>query len=274
MANLWMPGAKVLRGRRDGGSMTGFENLVTWHYFVAPLSMSATAGAKYLVDNRKEVHFTFNVKTGEIVQMLPANRAGRGLKNVKGGVQTNRRGRVNFQVEVMANSPHWWKELTPAGNQGLALLMEYFRAWGVPDQWAGKPGNDSDTPNGTSGHTGHNNWVENDHHDYLSEAPWVLAGDTKPAVKVASVVGRTRGPFPLPKGHWYGPDDGTAFSHSGVRSADKEAVRQIQGASGVAVDGSYGRATKAGVTKFQKRKGLTDNGFVGPVTWRAMGAGG
>lgn len=273
MPSLWMPGAKVIRGQRDGGSMTGGERLVTWHYFVAPLSMSATEGAKYLVDNRKEVHFTFNVKTGEIVQMLPANRAGRGLRNEAGGVQTNRRGDVNFQVEVMANSPHWWKDLTPAGKQGLAKLMAYFRSWGVPDQWAGKPGNSSDTPNGKSGHTGHNNWVENDHGDYLSKEPWVLVGGTKaPTTSPAKVAqsARTRGPFPLPSGHWYGVNDGSDRSHSGLQAKDKEAVRQIQRAVGVSADGLFGDRTRAAVVAYQKRRKLPADGLVGPKTWADM----
>lgn len=277
MPSQWMPGAKVMRGRRDGGSMTGGEKFVTWHYFVAPLSMSATAGAKYLITHGKEVHFTFNVKSGEIVQLLPAGRAGRGLRNKPGGVQTNRRGTVNFQVEVMANSPHWWKELTPEGLQGLTMLMAYFRSWGVPNQWAGRPGNSSDTPNGKSGHTGHHNWVENDHHDYLSKAPWDLIPKGAPSTekkpsKVAVASGRTRGPFPLPKGHWYGVDDGSLDSHSGKRNQDKEAVRQIQAASGTSVDGLFGRNTERAVKAFQKRKGLTVDGLVGRNTWNAMGA--
>lgn len=285
MPNLWMPGVKVVRGVVDGGSMTGGEALVTWHYFVAPKTMSAVNGAKYLVANRKEVHFTFNVLTGEIVQMLPANRAGRGLRNLAGGVQTNRRGSVNLQVEVMANEPDWWRYMTPAGREGLAKLMEFFRSWGVPDRWVGQPGVSNDTPNGRSGHTGHYNWVENNHHDYLSKAPWELLdaqgsragmsvsvpGTVKMEVKIPKA--RTRGPYPLPRDHWYGPNDGTNRSHSGLQKRDREAVRQIQAVVGVRQDSIYGANTKAAVAAYQRARGLAADGLVGPKTWVRMTAG-
>ena len=77
--------------------------------------------------------------------------------------------------------------------------------------------------------------------------------------------------FPLPAGHWYGPNDGTWKSHSGVRAADKGIITRIQKAVGASADGIYGPATKAKVAAWQAAHKLTSDGLVGRVTWGAMG---
>lgn len=87
----------------------------------------------------------------------------------------------------------------------------------------------------------------------------------------ASWIGKPAAPwkpaFTLPRGQWYGVDDGTALSHSGARSADVAAIKQIQSAVGVGVDGRFGPKTLAAVKKFQSSNKLTADGKVGPLTW-------
>ena len=49
------------------------------------------------------------------------------------------------------------------------------------------------------------------------------------------------------------------------------AVRKVQSALGIGVDGVFGAQTEQAVKRFQKRKGLTADGVVGPATRDALG---
>ena len=89
----------------------------------------------------------------------------------------------------------------------------------------------------------------------------------------ASTPTEPRGPFPLPKGHWYGTNDGSSRSHSGFQAKDRGAIKLIQmklGFKGKDVDGKYGPATERNVRAWQKKHNLGVDGKVGPATWRSM----
>lgn len=170
----WLPGVPTLPSSHDGGSMAGIGLRWVWHTYEAPYQLTALQGAKSLVRAGNEVHFVFHPVSGDIVQVLPANRAGRGLVNKPGGVQTNRQGLVCIQVEVVAFAKRpWTLDLTPAGRQGLAKLVTYGRELGIPDVWpAGPPpaypsGRSSRSVSdwNKSGHFGHSQVPENSHGD-------------------------------------------------------------------------------------------------------------
>lgn len=84
---------------------------------------------------------------------------------------------------------------------------------------------------------------------------------------------RTRGPFPLPVGHWYGPESNNPKNHSGYYKKDRAGIRQIQSVVGERADGSYGSKTASAVKYWQKTAGLAADGLVGQLTWSKMGAG-
>lgn len=77
--------------------------------------------------------------------------------------------------------------------------------------------------------------------------------------------------FPLPAGHYYGVDDRTVYSHSGVRGNDSAWVKKIQAKVGAGVDGIFGVKTAAAVKKWQAEHKLTADSKVGPATWASFG---
>lgn len=172
MPNAWMPGANVMKAPVDGGTMEGGPKKVVWHTVEAPYTVKASDMAAYMNRVGYSVHLCWNPVTGEIVQMIPANKAGRGLENRSGGVQTNRGGSVVIQIEVVgkASTP-----FTDTACKNLDKIMDWLRSWGIPDVWpAGNPGGSSSYgPNNqrtasnwsNSGHFGHSQVPENSHWD-------------------------------------------------------------------------------------------------------------
>ncbi len=65
-----------------------------------------------------------------------------------------------------------------------------------------------------------------------------------------------------------GPAAGAVVVKRGDRG---DAVRKVQAALDIAVDGAFGAQTEAAVKDFQQRKGLTADGVVGPKTRDALG---
>ncbi len=92
----------------------------------------------------------------------------------------------------------------------------------------------------------------------------------RPTNPVQSGPTEPRGPFPLPRGHWYGVDDGTLYSHSGVRIGDRFAIGLIQAKVGVTRTGRFRGDTYTAVRGWQAAHGLIVDGRVGPQTWASM----
>jgi hypothetical protein len=90
--DLWFPGARLNQlAPVDGGSILGGRPKMLWHKTV-------TSGFPSYSTNFWP-HFTLHPGTGEVRQHIPANRASRALRNLDGGVQTNRWNCL--QVEVV-----------------------------------------------------------------------------------------------------------------------------------------------------------------------------
>jgi peptidoglycan hydrolase-like protein with peptidoglycan-binding domain len=289
-----------------------------------------------------------------MVQMIPANRGGRGLENHAGGVQTNNGGTVVFQIEVVGRAKDPW---TAGPCKGLGAIVAFLDQLGVEDAWpAGdlKPypasygGTRSTSAWAKSGHFGHSQVPENVHGDPGDIDQSKITGTTAPApapkpaspippfpkptavvlgvgdrgpavVRVQKIVGAVAdgifgpntkaklvawqkrmhipadglwgpqceaaykkgvpvkpaspvsGRFPLPSGHFYGVDDRTNWSHSGIRGGnDKFWVLKIQKEVGASADGIFGPNTRSKVIAWQKAHRLSADGKVGANTWAAM----
>ena len=169
----WIPGAIIVPCNADGGSMLGGEAYCTMHtYESGGYGLSAVEAAKRLVNAGNGCTGTFNPVTGEIAQMIPASRASRTLRNLSGGVQTNRAGRFHSQFEVIGDAKRpWTQDLTAAGKASLAKIIAWNTEHGVPKVWpAGSPPvYPGGTPNklapGPSGYYAHSQWKENNHGD-------------------------------------------------------------------------------------------------------------
>ncbi len=166
-----------------------------------------------------------------------------------------------------AGKPQWWVDATIAN--AAAWCRPRVAKYGLPVNLADKAEVDRCIRAGRPfGFTYHRYLDPTRRIDPGFDFPWhrfeafVNGAD---AVKL-----RVKGPFPLPAGHWYGVDDKTARSHSGVRSRDEVGVQQIQAEVGVAVDGSFGRLTERAVKAWQTAHKLTPDGKVGADTWAAL----
>lgn len=167
---LWLPGAKRVDAWQDGGSMTGGPPRVIWHSTENdPNKTSAYAIAQYLNRVGYQVHVVWNPVSGEIIQMIPADRAGRGVRHTD-AMQTNRMGDVCVQIEVVAHAAH---PFTSYGMLGLDQIMKWIRQLKVPDVWPGGPPptypdvkhvTDA-TWSGKAGHYSHSQVPQNDHND-------------------------------------------------------------------------------------------------------------
>ena len=126
MSAAWYPLAQKLDQGRTGGSMLGGPARATLH---DTETRSWAGEANYHMVLRQ---------VGEVVvmrQYRPFNMAARGLRNLSGGVQTNRQGSVHLQVSVVGyakDAPHsgaWTEQMYDALREFSVWAEE---EWGVP----------------------------------------------------------------------------------------------------------------------------------------------
>jgi resuscitation-promoting factor RpfB len=100
----------------------------------------------------------------------------------------------------------------------------------------------------------------------LAWAPAVALADGGGAV--APATSKSKGAATAKKGKGKGQVESAVVLKRGDRGA---AVRKLQAALELPVDGVFGPQTEKAVKSFQKRKGLTVDGIVGPDTRDALG---
>jgi peptidoglycan hydrolase-like protein with peptidoglycan-binding domain len=81
-------------------------------------------------------------------------------------------------------------------------------------------------------------------------------------------------PFPLPVGHWYGPESSDTHNHSGYYPKDRTGILVWQGQMRrrgwkITSDGRFGPQSADVARSFQREKGLDADGRVGIRTWSA-----
>lgn len=262
MASMWLPGAKVVAATRDAGILTGSAKKVVWHTTENdPNKTSAANVARYLNSVGAQVHIVWNPVTGEIVQMIAANRGGRGLKNLLGGVDTNTSGGIVVQIEVVGQAT---KPFTDGPMKGLPTIVAWLRSLGIPDVWpagdlkaypASYGGTRSTSAWSKSGHFGHSQVPENDHGDPGDIDQSKITGSSKPPAKPVTP------PTPKP----ISPKPETAK------------IVALQHALHVGADGMFGPTTLGAalavikrnlrsVSTLQRIVGTTPDGIWGPLS--------
>jgi len=126
MKTDWYPPARKRSWNRDGGSMVGGPPRGVLHE-------TQTVGVPSYGSGASAPHLTL-LKDGTFQQHIPFSRAARALRNLAGGVQTNRQGEVNIQIEVIgySNKNDWTAEQISA----LREFMAWAQAeWAIPNRF-------------------------------------------------------------------------------------------------------------------------------------------
>lgn len=171
---------RITRKPMSGGTLVGGTKKVVHHKTQVE---SENADALY----RKTgfwPHFT--VGPNGTQQHLPLNVASYGLKNLKGGLETNRGGTIVAQIEVVGHSGVNMPDATRA--HLLGVLRWLRDEWGIPYEWpSGRPAPTAYGPHNRNadnwrfrdGQFAHSQVPENTHWDpaYTDAEWWLLARD-------------------------------------------------------------------------------------------------
>jgi hypothetical protein len=176
VAYAWMPGARRIRAKIDGGSLRGGAPRAVWLTLgTAPGAVSVQSAATRLIAEGRPCHIIWDPVTGEIAQVISALRAGCALgaaerltqvpgappagkvshhgpnaaawtgaartapASVTGAATTNANteGRVCVQIGVLG---HPADPFTSGPLDGVAAIMGWLDSWGVARHWpAGQP---------------------------------------------------------------------------------------------------------------------------------------
>ena len=148
MADAWMPGARCIRARVDGGQLGGGAPRVVWLTLGAdPRTVSVWSAAQRLNQEERPPHLVWDPLTGDIAQMLPIVRAGCALgmpeyldyepgRSPAQAASVNREGRLCVQIGVLG-SPR--EPFTSFQMIGLAAILGWLDSWHIPRRWPAGP---------------------------------------------------------------------------------------------------------------------------------------
>jgi hypothetical protein len=176
VAYAWMPGARRIRAKVDGGSLRGGAPRAVWLTLgTAPGTVSVQSAATRLIAEGRPCHVIWDPVTGEIAQIISALRAACALgaaerlpqipvlppvgkasnrgpcatawagsartapTSVIGAATTNANteGRVCVQIGVLG---HPADPFTGGPLDGVGAIMNWLDSWGVARHWpAGQP---------------------------------------------------------------------------------------------------------------------------------------
>jgi hypothetical protein len=267
----YIDGAERLGKQVIGGAMDHPESgpRFTWHVTVSPQGYF-TSMASYLIAAGFEPQVLYDPKSDRLGQFGPLTQSARALQN-DGARRTNREGKVNIQVEVVAMpSPPWTDGFDPAAKPNFRKLLAAGRAHGIPDVWpAGPPVSSSKQAmprtrsiwQSKAGHYGHCHVPGNTH--------WDPGG-----IDVSKVPGKATKPNPTPKpAVKYEPFPGAAWFSMGRTSPIVAAMHDRLVAVGC---GKYkssanknviGSGDKASYEAWQEKCGFPGDWPPGKTTW-------
>lgn len=163
--------------------MNGGAPRVVWQTTETdPRVVSARSAAQRLDQTGCPVHLVWNPLSGDVVQLLPATRAGCGLHAADGRPAGNRDGRVCIQITVVgfAREP-----FTDGPMTGIDAIMDWLDTWHVPRRWpAGPP---APFPEALHRPRDRRTWSQGGHYG-CSQVPDAVGGSPG-AIDVTKVVG-------------------------------------------------------------------------------------
>jgi hypothetical protein len=149
VAHAWMPEARRIRARTDGGPLKGGAPRAVWLTLgIAPRAVSIQSTAQRLVSEGRPCHLVWDPATGEIAQLISILRAGCALGAPErldwgpGQVPVpprgvNAEGRVCVQIGVLG---HPAEPFTNGPMSGADTIVNWLDSWGVSRIWpAGRP---------------------------------------------------------------------------------------------------------------------------------------
>jgi hypothetical protein len=197
VTDAWMPGAARIRAATDGGALKGGAPRTVWQALgFDPRIVSAQSAAQRLNQLNRPSHLVWNPLNGEIVQLIPAIRAGRSIGWPEGMEQLcrpspdqwcqaapkpepptgsfseiNAEGRLCVQICVVAFA---WEPFTTGPMAGLQEILDWLDSWGMPRNWpAGRP---APFPHGHASCRNRRLWARGGHFGASQVPEWTASG--------------------------------------------------------------------------------------------------